>query len=79
MSQEVSLSFPSFMLFSSPFLSFPALWLDQLRSHQMLHQSCQEEKELCRAMDGAQEDKTLSCTREQFLFELRRAEARNEP
>lgn len=38
-----------------PFLPFPGLWLDQLLSHQCW----QEESGVCRAVEGAWEDKML--------------------
>lgn len=74
MSPVVSLHFPSFPLhtFLFPFLALPSPVAGPAMLPSDVHQCCQEENKLCRAADGAQEDKTLSCTREQLLFELRR-------
>ena len=71
MSQVVFLlSFPCFSLpLSSP--SQPCGWTSST--------PIRRRSGLCRAMDGAQDDKMLSCTREQFLSELRSEEARGEP
>lgn len=81
MSPVVSLHFPSFPLhtFLFPFLALPSPVVGPAPLLSDVDQCCQEENKLRRAADGAQEDKTLSCSREQLLFELRREEARGEP
>lgn len=80
-SQVVSLHFPSFPFhaFLFPFLALPSSVAGPSLLPSDVHQCRQEESGLCRAMDGAQEDKMLSCTRKQFLFELRWEEARGKP
>lgn len=80
-SKVVSLHFLSFTFraFLFPFLALPSPVARQgfpLPSE--VHQ-CRQKSGLCRATGGAWEDKMLSCTGEQFLFELRWEEVRAEP
>lgn len=81
MSQVVSLNFPflPFCAFLFPFLAFPSPVSGPTLLPSDVHQHRQEKSGLCRAAEGAREDKMLSCTREQFLFELRGEETRGKP
>lgn len=81
MSQVVSLHFPffPFCTFLFPFLAFLSPVAGPALLPSDVHQHHQEKSGLCRAADGAWEDKMLSCIREQFLFELRGEETRCKP